>query len=164
MVRGLQGEEWKFIQKYLKEKISCGVGRNRGKFARWSSNFAPWFEVCEILAQWTEEFAPCTVVCEIVPQLDAVVFRRPYLSHFSSKSYMVWSVGFLTSWALKWYIEYRKWTSGSAPKVLKKTAAAVLCFPPLHCSFLAYFERLWQRAMELQSLVLHEFELPKALP
>ena len=29
---------------------------------------------------------------------------------------------------------------------------------------LAYFERLWQRAMELQSLVLHEFELPKALP
>ena len=39
-----------------------------------------------------------------------------------------------------------------------------LCFPLLHCSFLAYFERLWQRAMELQSLVLHEFELPKALP
>nr|CAN63714.1 hypothetical protein VITISV_008236 [Vitis vinifera] len=32
------------------------------------------------------------------------------------------------------------------------------------CSFLAYFERLWQRAMELQSFVLHEFELPKALP
>ena len=38
------------------------------------------------------------------------------------------------------------------------------CCPLLHCSFLAYFERLWQRAMELQSLVLHEFELPKALP
>nr|CAN64417.1 hypothetical protein VITISV_030040 [Vitis vinifera] len=32
------------------------------------------------------------------------------------------------------------------------------------CSFLAYFERLWQRAMELQSLVLHEFELFIALP
>ena len=58
MIRGLQGEEWKFIQKYLKEKISCGVGRNRGKFARWSSNFARGFEVCEILAQWAEEFAP----------------------------------------------------------------------------------------------------------
>ena len=27
MIDGLQGEEWKFIQKYLKEKISCGVGR-----------------------------------------------------------------------------------------------------------------------------------------
>ena len=33
MIGGLQGEEWKFIQKYLKEKISCGVSRNRGKFA-----------------------------------------------------------------------------------------------------------------------------------
>ena len=38
-----------------------------------------------------------------------------------------------------------------------------LCFSSLHCSFLAYFERLWKRAMELQSFVLHEFELPKAL-
>ncbi|RVW83044.1 hypothetical protein CK203_042497 [Vitis vinifera] len=66
--------------------------------------------------------------------------------------------------ALKWYIACKKWTLGSAPKVRKKTADAVLCFPLLHCSFLAYFERLWQRAMELQSLVLHEFELPKALP
>ncbi|KAL6347688.1 hypothetical protein AAG906_026217 [Vitis piasezkii] len=64
-------------------------------FARWSSNFAR---------------------CEIVLQLDAVVFRRPYLPHFSSKS---------------------KWTSGSAPKVRKKTAAAVLCF--LHSVFLSPF-------------------------
>ena len=103
----------------------------------------------------------------------AVVFQRPYLPRFSSKSYTVWSFGFLTSWALKRYIVCKKWTSGSAPKVPKKTSAAVLCFPPcfsllcfplLHCSFLAYFERIWQRAMELQSLVLHEFELPKALP
>ena len=27
MIGRLQGEEWKFIQKYLKEKISCGVGK-----------------------------------------------------------------------------------------------------------------------------------------
>ena len=67
--------------------------------------------------------------CEIVPQLDAVVFRRLYLPHSSSKSYMVWIVGFLTFWALK-YIACRKWTSGSAPKVPKKTAASVLYFPP----------------------------------
>ena len=39
-----------------------------------------------------------------------------------------------------------------------------LCFSSLLASLLAYFERLWQRAMEIQSLVLHEFELPKALP
>ena len=56
----------------------------------------------------------------------AVVFQRPYLPRFSSKSYTVWSVRFLTSWALKWYIECKKWTSVSAPKVQKKTTAAVL--------------------------------------
>ena len=39
-----------------------------------------------------------------------------------------------------------------------------LSFSSLRCSFLAYFERLWKRAMELSSLVFHEFELPKALP
>ena len=105
-------------------------------FARWSSNFARY---------------------EIVPQLDAVVFRRPYLLHFSSKSYTVWSVGFLTSWDLKWYISCRKWTSGIAPKVQRKTAAAILCFPysvflsPLF--FPAYFERLRKRTMRLQILV-----------
>ena len=63
----------------------------------------------------------------------AVSFRRPYLPHFSSKSYTVWSLGFFTSWALKWYIACRKWTSGSAPKVRKKTTAAVLYF--LHSVF-----------------------------
>ena len=39
-----------------------------------------------------------------------------------------------------------------------------LCFSSLLCSFLAYFERLWQRDMELQSFVLHEFELSIAFP
>ena len=80
--------------------------------AKWP-NFTPWRKSpCEMVFSW----------------LDAVVFRRLYLPHFSSKSYTVWSVGFLNSWALKWYIECRKWTSGSAPKVRRKTAAAVLCF------------------------------------
>ena len=156
MIGGLQGEEWKFIQKYPKEKISCGVGKNRGKFA-------PRKGVCEI--------GRCCAKFSHTPR--AVVFRRLDLPHFSSKSYTVWSVGFLTFWALKQYIACKEWTFGSTPKVPNKTAAAVLyfppcfsllCFPLLHCSFLAYFERIWQRAMELQSLVLHEFELPKALP
>ena len=38
-----------------------------------------------------------------------------------------------------------------------------LCFSSLLASLLAYFERLWQRDMGLQSLVLHEFELFIAL-
>ena len=108
-------------------------------FARWSSNFALWFEVCEIPILWTEEFASCFPSCEIVPQLDAVVFRRPYLPHFSSKSYMVWIVGFLTFWALKWYIECRKWTSGSAPKVRWKTAAVSPIFITLFSSSPLFF-------------------------
>ena len=39
-----------------------------------------------------------------------------------------------------------------------------LCLLFLFASLIAYFERLWQRHMELQILVLHEFELPKAFP
>ena len=90
--------------------------------AKWP-NFAPWRKSpCEIFARWN---SPCEMV---FPCLDAVVLWRPYLPHFSSKSYTVWSVGFLTSWDLKWYIACRKWTSESAPKVRKKTTAAVLCF------------------------------------
>ena len=44
------------------------------------------------------------LLAKLVIWHDAVVFQRPYLPHFRSKSYTVWSVGFLTSKALKWYI------------------------------------------------------------
>ena len=113
------------------------------------------------------------VLCEIFAQAWSSCLPKAISSSFQLQivhGLKRWILDFLS---LKWYIACRKWTSGSAPKVPKKTAAAVLCFPPcfsllcfplLHCSFLAYFERIWQRAMELQSLVLHEFELPKALP
>ena len=95
MVGGLQGEEWKFIQKYLKKRskrVGAQISQFRTlhgdlrkshklisqlrihfrmldftanaqlpstlNFARWSSNFTLWFEVCEIPTLWTEEFAP----------------------------------------------------------------------------------------------------------
>ena len=99
----------------------------------------------------------------------AVVFRRPYLPHFSSKSYTVWSVGFLTSWDLKWYIVCTKWTSGSAPKVHKKTIVAVLYF--LHSVFplslllsLHTLNDFGKGLWGSKAWFLHEFELPKALP
>ena len=115
MVGGLQGEEWKFIQKYLKEKISCGVGK-----------------IEEILYHaWVS--VKLEGVVRISHKPEAVVFQRPYLPHFCSKSYTVWSIGFLISWALKWYIVCRKWNLGKAPKVQKKTAAAVLCFLHFVC-------------------------------
>ena len=78
-------------------------------------------------------FAQAEGVVRISHKPGAVVFWRPYLPHFNSKLYTVWSIGFFTSWYLKWYIACRKWTSGSAPKVRRKTAAAVLYF--LHFLF-----------------------------
>ena len=71
MVGGLQGEEWKFIQKYLKEKISCGVGK-----------------IEEILYHaWVS--VKLEGVVRISHKPEAVVFQRPYLPYFSSKSYTV---------------------------------------------------------------------------
>ena len=121
--------------------------------AKWP-NFAPWRK------------SPCEMV---FPWLDAVVLRRPYLPHFSSKSYTVWNVGFLTSWSLKWYMACKKWTSGSTPKVQRKTADAVLCFLqsvfPLSIALSLHTlndfgKGLWSS----KAWFLHEFELPKASP
>ena len=173
MVGGLQGEEWKFIQKYLKKRskrvgaqisqFTCRFRTLHGdlrksrklisqlgihfrtlssKFASCKITFASWASLwlCGCIpfpfrkvgfnfACWSSKFARC----EFVLQLDAVVLRRPYLPHFSSNSNIVWSVGFLNSWVLKWYIACSKWTSRSAPKMWKKTVAAVLYF--LHFVF-----------------------------
>ena len=135
MIGGLQGEEWKFIQKYLKENISRGVGgTEENSHHAWDVRM-----LCECCASFAQASHKLKVLCEfqgvvrISHKPGAVVFRRAYLPHFSSKSYTVWSVGFLTSWDLKWYIVCRKWTSISAPQVQRKTAAAVLCF--LHFLF-----------------------------
>ena len=103
---------------------------------RTTHGLCEFWRCCASFAQASHKLK---VLCEfqgvvrISHKPGVVVFRRPYLPHFSSKLYTVWSVGFLTSWALKCYIACRKWTSRSAPKVRSKTAAAVLCF--LHFLF-----------------------------
>ncbi|KAL6349637.1 hypothetical protein AAG906_035798 [Vitis piasezkii] len=83
------GEEWKFIQKYLKKR-SKRVGRNYRKL---QENTHALFKMA---AKFSQQKANFTV----------------QKSSFSLE----------------------KWTLGSAPKVRKKTAAAVLCF--LHSVFL----------------------------
>ena len=130
MVHGLQGEEWKFIQKYLKKR-SKRVGAQISQFRTLhgdlqksrklisqlgiyfrtlSSKFTSWkitlhvglHRECTAAIHFkfrTLEFQFRKV--RNCPLADAVVFRRPYLPHFNSKSYMVWNVGLLTSWALK---------------------------------------------------------------
>ena len=124
----LQGEERKLHQKIQKKISKVESSKNRGKFAPRMG--------CASFAQLRGR-ANFAHHSHTIRTPGAVVFRRPYLPRFSSKLYTVWSVGLLTSWALKWYIECKKWTSGSAPKVPKKTAAAVLCFPP--CFSLLFF-------------------------
>ena len=115
--------------KISKRKYLMWSRRNKGKFAPRMG----CANVVRVLCEFRTRFAQAEGVVRISHKPGAVVFRRPYFPHFNSKSYTVWSFGFLTSWVLKWYIVCRKWTSGSAPKVWRKTAAAVLCF--LHFLF-----------------------------
>ena len=54
MIGGLQGEEWKFIQKYLQEKISRGVGgTEENSHHAWVMRILK--ELCEFL------ITPCVV-------------------------------------------------------------------------------------------------------
>ena len=110
-----------------KDKKGNYIKKYIGKYLNWSRQKQRKIRTTHGLC----EFGRCCAKFWHKP--GAVVFWRPYLPHFSSKSYTVWRVGFLTSRALKWYIACKKWTSGSAPKVWKKTAAATswffsLCF------------------------------------
>ena len=110
------------------------------------ASFAQASHKLKVLCEFRTSFAQAEGVVRISHKPGAVVFRRLYLPHFSSKSYTVWSVGFLTSWSLKCYIACRKWTLRSAPKVPKKTAAAVLYFPPCF-SLLLFAFLLWMACL-----------------
>ena len=136
--------------------------QNRGKFAprMGCANLEGVVRVShkrKVLCEFCTSFAQAEGVVRISHKPEAVVFRRPYLPHFSSKSYTVWSVGFLTSCDLKWYIACRKWTSGSSPKVRRKTAAAVLyflhsvCFSSLLPSF-TWLVLMIQKAVKILKL------------
>ena len=87
MVGGLQGEEWKFIQKYLKEKISCGVGKTEEiSHHAWAG---AKLEGVVRISHNLKVLCEFQGVVRISHKPGAVVFRRPYLPHFSSKSYTV---------------------------------------------------------------------------
>ena len=77
------------------------------------------------------EFGRCCAKFSHTP--GAVVFQRPYLPHFSSKSYTVWSVGFLTYRALKWYIVCKNELREVLQKCEIRLQLAFLCF--LHSVF-----------------------------
>ena len=54
-------------------------------------------------------------------QLGVIGLQWLQLLRFNSELRTVWSIGLLTSWALKWYIPCIIWTSKSAPKVAATT-------------------------------------------
>ena len=54
-------------------------------------------------------------------QLGVIGLQWLQLLCFNSELHTVWRIGFLTSWALKWYIACIIWTSESAPKVTATT-------------------------------------------
>ena len=149
MVRGLQGEEWKFIQKYLKKRSHVELAKQRRfrtKDAWAGANFAQ--------AEGVVRISHKPKAISSLFQLQIVHGLKRWILDFLSFE-MVYSMYKMDFW---------KCSKSAKEDYRCCLLFSSLCFPLLHCSFLAYFERLWQKAMELQSLVLHEFELPKALP
>ena len=63
----------------------------------------------------SQHFAKCFL------QLGVIGLQWLQLLRFNSELCTVWSIGLLTSWALKWYIACIIWTSESAPKVAATT-------------------------------------------
>ena len=60
MIGGLQGEEWKFKQKYLKENISCGVdGTEEDSHHAWAVRM-----LCEFCTSFAQAEGVVRVLCE----------------------------------------------------------------------------------------------------
>ena len=116
----------KIYTKISKRKDLMWSRKNRGDFAPKTHG------LCEFRTSWR--------CCANFAQAWSSCLPKAISSSFQLQIVHGLSVGFLTSWALKWYISCRKWTSGSAPKVPKNTAAAVLYFPL--CFFLLLFASL----------------------
>ena len=77
----------------------------------------------------SQHFAKCFL------QLGVIGLQWLQLLRFNSELCTVWSVGLLTSWALKWYIACINWTPKSAPKV----AATTIIKNMLHGKFSLLF-------------------------
>ena len=141
MVGGLQGEEWKFIQKYLKKNIQKCRSQLSGSFRRTLVHCAKWLrnsrskrlisQPCKNLpSAWSDLLA-----MDVTPSFQLRITQR--LKH--------WIVDFL-SFEMVYIMQ--KMELGKCSKSLKEDCScsplfSSLCFSSLRCSFLAYFERLW---------------------
>ena len=144
MIGLLQGEERKLhqkIQKKISKVESAETGEN-SHHARGVRNFRTPEEGVRIshtirtakggCAKFSHTWRSC------LPKAISSSFQLQIVH-----SLKLWILDFLR---FEMYIECKKWTSGSAPKVPKKTAAAVLCFPP--CFSLVFFAfLLWMACL-----------------
>ena len=151
MVGGLQGEEWKFIQKYLKKNIQKCWSQLSGSFRRTPVHCAKWLrnsrskrlisQPCKNLpSTWSDLLAMA-----VTPSFQLRIVYR--LKH--------WILDFLS---FEMVYSMQKMDFGKCSKSAQEYYSCCplfssLCFSFLQCSFLAYFERLRQRTMRLQSLV-----------
>ena len=114
MVGRLQGEEWKFIQKYLKKNIQKCRSQLSGSFRRTPVHCAKWLrnsrskrlisQLCKNLpSTWSDLLAMA-----ITPSFQLQIVHR--LKH--------WIVDFLS---FERHIACINWTSESAPKVAEMT-------------------------------------------
>ena len=162
MIVGLQGENGDLNNKYLKKKnlkeSVANIQKHSGGFrrhARWVAKFRSQYLVFSQLQNQLSAW------CNWLPMAITSSFQLRFTYRLKR-----WILDFLS---FEMVYSMQKMDFGKCSKSSQEDCSCCplfssLCFSSLQCSFLAYFERLWQRAMELQSLVLHEFELPKALP
>ena len=135
--------EYKVTKEFTRENIKLKISgksvvrawRNRGKFAPRMG----CANVVRVLCEFRTSFAQAEGVvrisrcCANFAQAWSSCLTKAISSSFQLQIVHGLKRWILTSWDLKWYIECRKWTSGSAPKVRRKTEATVLCF--LHFLF-----------------------------
>ena len=126
MVGGIQGEEWKFIQKYLKKNIQKCRSQLSGSFRRTPVHCAKWLRNSRnkrLILQ------PCKNLPSAWSDLLEIAVTPPFQLRIAHRL-KHWIFDFLS---FEMIYSMQKMDLGKSPKVHKKTVVAVLCF--LHSVF-----------------------------
>ena len=91
MIGGLQGEEWKFIQKYLKENISHGVGGiEENSHHAWAVRM-----LCECCASFAQALHKLKVLCECCESFTQASHKLKVLCEFRTSLEQLSSKGYI---------------------------------------------------------------------
>ena len=142
MIGGLQGEFGDSDIKYLKKNISKFRSHISGSFRRTSWHCAKWLRnFCSKRTTFSQPKADFAAVQHFAFSLEwsACNGCNSFVSTLNRVPFEALDCWLPDLW--KWYIECRKWISGSAPKVAEMTVIKnascqiSLCFPSLHSGF-----------------------------